>query len=193
MQAKHPRVQRFYRLELTQPAEQAGEKKCALCWTRRDQAYEEQAQLLGSYVLRTNRDHFSGPELWRLYMTLTRAEKGFKALKSDLGLRPNHHQIERRVEGHVFITILAYQLLRFIEYTFEQQGDTRCWRTIKRILQTHTYATLILPTGHGEVYRLRKAGIPEQSHKQIYNLFGIPWKKLPVKKSMVKRKVETTL
>ena len=193
VQAKHPRVQRFYRLELTPAGEPAEEKKGRLRWTRREQAYEEEAQLLGSYVLRTNRDHFSGSELWRLYMTLTRAEKGFKALKCDLGLRPNHHQIERRVEGHVFITILAYQLLRFIEYTFEQHGDTRCWRTIKRVLQTHTYATLIVPTGHGQIYRLRKAGIPEQSHKQIYNLFGIQWKKLPVKKSMVKRKVQATL
>ena len=62
-------------------------------------------------------------------MTLTRAEDGFKALKSDLGLRPNHHQIEGRVEGHVFITILAYQLLRFIQYTFEQHGDTRSWQS----------------------------------------------------------------
>ena len=126
-------------------------------------------------------------------MTLTRAEDGFKALKSDLGLRPNHHQIEGRVEGHVFITILAYQLLRFIQYTFEQHGDTRSWQSIKRVLQTHTYATLIVPTGHGQVYRLRKAGLPEQSHKQIYNLFGIQWQKLPVKKSMIKRKVLATL
>ena len=193
VQAKHPRVQRFYRLELTEAGEAAEEQKCSLRYTRRDQAYEEDTQLLGSYVLRTNRDHFSGPELWRLYMTLTRAEDGFKALKSDLGLRPNHHQIERRVEGHVFITILAYQLLRFIQYTFEQHGDTRSWQTIKRVLQTHTYATLIVPTRHGEVYRLRKAGLPEQSHKQIYNLFGIQWKKLPVKKSMIKRKVQATL
>ena len=121
---------------------------------------------------------------------MTRAEDAFKALKSDLGLRPNGHHIEPRVEGHVFITILAYQLLRFIQYTLERHADTRCWQTIKRVLQTHTYATLILPTRHGEVYRLRKAGIPEQSQKQIYNL---QWNKLPVKKSMVKRKVETTL
>ena len=193
VQAKHPRVQRFYRLELTEAGEAAKEQKCSLRCTRRDQAYEEDAQLLGSSVLRTNRDHFSGPELWRLYMTLTRAEDGFKALKSDLGLRPNHHQIEGRVEGHVFITILAYQLLRFIQYSFEQHGDTRSWQSIKRVLQTHTYATLIIPTRHGEVYRLRKAGLPEQSHKQIYNLFGIQWKKLPVKKSMIKRKVQATL
>lgn len=189
-QANHPRVQRYYHLEFTQAA---GAKKSAFYWRRKDQGYEENAQLLGCYALRTNRDHFSASELWRLYMTLTRAERGFKALKSDLGLRPNYHQIERRVEGHVFISILAYQLLRFIEYHLEQHGDTRCWQTIKRVLQTHTYATLILPTRQGEVYHLRKAGIPEASHKQIYHLFGIKWNKLPVKKRMVKRKVATIL
>ncbi len=183
----------LYSIELVEAAKGSKEKKCGLCWTRRDQACDENAQLLGCSVLRTNRHNFGGAQLWRLYMTLTRAEDGFKALKSDLGLRPNHHQIEPRVEGHVFITILAYQLLRFIEYTLERHGDTRCWQTIKRVLQTHTYATVILPTRQGEVYRLRKAGIPEQSHKQIYNLFQIQWKKLPVKKSMSKIKIELIL
>ena len=191
VQANHPRVQRYYHLEFTQAGKAAGAKKSALHWRRKDQGYEEHAQLFGCYVLRTNRDRFSTSELWRLYMTLTRAERGFKALKSDLGLRPNYHQIDRRVEGHVFISILAYQLLRFIEYSLEQHGDTRCWRTIKRVLQTHTYATVILPTHQGKVYHLRKAGIPETSHKQIYNLFGIKWNKLPVKKRMLKRKVAT--
>ena len=160
VQGQHSRVQRFYSIELTEAREGAEEKKWSLRWTRRDQAYEEDTQLLGCYVLRTNRENFTGAELWRLYMTLTRAEDAFKALKSDSGLRPNGHHIEPRVEGHVFITILAYQLLRFIQYTLERHADTRCWQTIKRVLQTHTYATLILPTRHGEVYRLRKAGIP---------------------------------
>ena len=117
---------------------------------------------------------------------MTRAEDGFKALKSDLGLRPNHHQLETRVEAHVFITILAYHLLRFIEYTLECQGDNRCWDTIKGLLETHTYATVIMPTRSGEVHRVRKAGIPEHSHKQIYNLFQIDWKNLPVKKTVVR-------
>ncbi len=112
LQGQHSRVQRFYSIELVEAAKGSKEKKCGLCWTRRDQACDENAQLLGCSVLRTNRHNFSGAQLWRLYMTLTRAEDGFKALKSDLGLRPNHHQIEPRVEGHVFITILAYQLLR---------------------------------------------------------------------------------
>ncbi|MDE0861918.1 MAG: hypothetical protein OSA93_17305 [Akkermansiaceae bacterium] len=46
--------------------------------------------------------------VWNLYLTLLRAEAGFKMLKSALGLRPNFHQIEKHVEGHIFIRILAY-------------------------------------------------------------------------------------
>lgn len=52
----------------------------------------------------------NGPELWKLYMTLLRAEQGFSALKGALGLRPNFHQLEGRVEGHIFISVLPYHL-----------------------------------------------------------------------------------
>ena len=44
-------------------------------------------------------------------------------LKNDLGLRPNHHRIERPVYGHIFISILAYHLLHHILYTLRLKGD----------------------------------------------------------------------
>ena len=56
-------------------------------------------------------------------------------------------------------------------YAFEQHGDPRSWQSIKRLLRTHTDATLIVPTGRGDAYRLRKASLTEQIHKQICNLF----------------------
>jgi hypothetical protein len=31
----------------------------------------------------------------------------FRSLKTDMGLRPVFHQIDRRVEGHLFISVLA--------------------------------------------------------------------------------------
>ena len=31
-------------------------------------------------------------------------------LKGTLGLRPNFHQLEKRVDGHIFISVLAYHL-----------------------------------------------------------------------------------
>ncbi len=73
-----------------------------LSFRRKDQACEKERELLGCYVLRTDQAALAGTDLWQLYMTLTRAQDGFKALKSDLGLRPNRHHIEPRVDAHVF-------------------------------------------------------------------------------------------
>ena len=98
-------MQRFYTIEL-KPA-----PDLEVSWNRVDQAYEDDEKLLGCYVLRTDRQDLKAPEFWSLYMGLTKTEEGFRALKSSLGLRPNYHQLEERVEGHVFITVLEYHLL----------------------------------------------------------------------------------
>ncbi len=193
LEGQHPRVQRFYQIDLKKITPAGQPDQWALSFRDKEQGCVRQQELSGCYVLRTDQADLPATDLWQLYMTLTRAEDGFKALKSDLGLRPNRHHIEPRVNGHVFICILAYHLLRFIEHTLERHGDNRCWQTIKRLMHTHTYATLVVPTNQGEIYRIRKAGIPEAAHKQIYNLFQIDWKNLPVKKTVIKRKSKTTL
>ena len=173
LQTRHARVQRFYTVALeSAPA-------LAVTWARVDKAYEADDQLLGCYVLRTERQNLSGPELWSLYMGLTKAEEGFRALKSTLGLRPNYHQREGRVEAHVFITVLAYHLLRWVLQTLEDARENRSWETLRAILQTHCYTTILLPTRGGLTYRLRKAGQPEESQKQIYRALRIQWERLP--------------
>ena len=60
----------------------------------------------GNYLLKTNRLDLSQDEIWHLYMMLTRVENAFRDLKSHLGLRPNFHQIEDRMDGHIFISTL---------------------------------------------------------------------------------------
>ena len=124
-------------------------------------------------------------------MTLSKAEDGFRALKSECGLRPNHHQLEHRVDAHIFISILAYQLQRFILYQLEQQGDHRSWSTLRRVLQTHTYSTIVIPTNTGVTYRIRKPGIPEECQRHIYNLLGVQLNKLPKTKIVIPKKSST--
>ena len=121
---KHPRVARFYQVSV------AGASSLTLTWERDDQRWNDEDDMAGCYALRTNRRDLGGEELWRLYMTLCRAEDGFQTVKSDLGLRPAFHQVEDRVNAHVFITVLAYQILRFILHTLESQQDTRSWYTL---------------------------------------------------------------
>jgi transposase len=174
LQAKHPRVQRFYTVAWV--VEPQGK---ALKWTRQDQQSQGDEELLGCYVLRTDQPSASAQEIWNLYMTLSQAEDGFRSLKGDLGLRPNYHQVDRRVEGHIWITILAYHLLCWIAATLEGFGDTRRWATLRRVLQTHCYTTLVVPTKGGKTYRMRKAGEPEELQKAIYQKLKVNWEGLP--------------
>ncbi len=65
----------------------------------------------GRYLLRTNMIAGRTPEeLWQFYMQLSEVEAAFKNLKDDLSLRPLYHQLERRIEAHIFISFLAYCL-----------------------------------------------------------------------------------
>lgn len=46
-------------------------------------------------------------ELWKFYMQLAQVEEAFQHLKSELVLRPFHHQKEERNEAHIFVAFLA--------------------------------------------------------------------------------------
>jgi len=181
MLAKHPRVARYYHIELVETTGAPFVLRCE----RKQDAYEEAGELHGCYVLRTNQADpgADAAELWHLYMILTRAEDGFRALKSDVGLRPNRHHRQDRVDSHVLISVLAYHLLHWITYTLRKQGDTRSWATIRRILSTHAYATICLFTRDGARYRIRKAGLPDEEQKRIYQSLGISWKGLPASRT----------
>ena len=180
IQARHPRARKFYTITLEDDAE-----GLRLRWTRDDELLAEAADLWGCYVLRTDEQTLNEHELWQLYISLTQAEEGFKALKTDLGLRPNPHHKEERVDAHVFICVLAYHLLRNILWTLEQKGDHRNWETLKRVLRTHCYTTILLPTRNGQTHRIRKAGQPEECQKAIYRNLGIEWGGLPCHRSVI--------
>lgn len=175
LKAQNSRVQRYYAIEFADGV---------LRFQRQDEPLNKALELIGCYVLRTNRPGLDAPGLWRLYMTLLNAEEGFRSLKSELGLRPNFHQKEHRVEGHVFITILAYHLLCFIHETLCRAEITQRWKTIRRLMSTHCYATIALPTKNGKVYRIRKASIPDEQQDRIYRIFGIDWKSLPKSRTL---------
>lgn len=174
LQQKHHRVQRYYSLDLGE-----GSGGPSLTWKRNDVSLEESSELFGCYVLRTDEQSLNEHQLWQLYICLTHAEDGFKAIKSDLGLRPNRYQKEDRVDGHIFICVLAYQLLRNMLWCLEQVGDHRSWDTIKRLLRTHCYTTVILPTKTGETHHLRRSGRPGEEQKDIYGKLNVSWQSLP--------------
>jgi len=175
LKERHRRVSRFYDINLSS-------EKGAIQLRWAQESPEDEGQFDGCYVIKTSRKDLKDDEIWQLYMTLLKVESGFKSLKSVLGLRPNFHTREDRVDGHILITILAYHILRSIEYTLEQSGDTRSWPTIRQLLCTHAYTTLIIPTVEGPVLNVRKPGLANAEQKIIYRKLNVEYRGLPEKK-----------
>jgi len=179
LQKKHPRVNRFHTLT---------HENNSLTIERKQDKYDLATELCGDYVLKTDKS-LRAVEIWQMYMSLLKAEAGFKMLKSALGLRPNFHQLEERVEGHIFISILAYHLLSWIRESFTQHGDNREWPTIRRLLQTHSVVTTRLPTINGEIITIRKPSQADPEQERIYQILGIEWRdQFPATKSVRKSK-----
>jgi transposase len=65
----------------------------------------------GHYLLRSNLTGEDPGVLWERYIQLTQIEAAFKAMKSELGIRPIYHQLGHRVEAHILVAFLAYCLL----------------------------------------------------------------------------------
>ncbi|MBW2135866.1 MAG: IS1634 family transposase [Deltaproteobacteria bacterium] len=144
-----------------------------------------QAKFSGSYYLRSNRQDLTDQELWSLYMMLTQVEEAFRALKSELGLRPVYHRRDRRLEGHLFITVLAYHLLAAIQRQLKRQGLAHRWQTIRTRLATQMRVTVSLTNDQGERLYLRQTTDPEPFHLQVYRALGLPPKPLKTKKIKV--------
>ena len=178
---RYKRVSRYYEIE--------GKEVNGvyyLSWRRKGE--EEDGRYDGSYLLRTNRKDLTGEEVWKIYIMLTRVERAFRDLKSGLGIRPIYHQKDIRVEGHIFISVLAYHLLHAIEYRLRLKGDGRSWNTIKQILQTHQVVSVVLPDVDGEhVHHIRVATEPEGEQKKIYESLGVNPKPIKRQRLTIKK------
>jgi hypothetical protein len=77
----------------------------------------------GYYLLRSNLTAEDPAVLWTRYMQLTQIEAAFRSLKSELGLRPVYHQLEHRIDAHIFIAFLAYCLQVTLKHRLRQHAS----------------------------------------------------------------------
>ena len=176
LKERYPRVSRYHHLSFD-----AQQRKLV---HEPDLEKKVKAELLdGGYLLRSDREDLDAEEAWLMYMTLTRAEAAFRAMKSPLAERPIFHHLEHRVETHIFLCVLAYHLLVAIETTLLGQGVHTSWATVRQTLETHQVSTIVLPTDTGAVLRIRKGSTPEPEHLELYRLLHVPPEVMKPKKT----------
>jgi transposase len=127
----------------------------------------------GVYCLRTNEMTWDEAALWRTYTMLTDLEAVFRCLKSELGLRPIYHHKEERSDGHLFITVLAYQVVQVIRRKLKVYGVRESWSSLRRIFTGQQRITASFRQKDGRTLHVRKATVAEPKLKQLYEYLQI--------------------
>jgi len=167
---KYARAAQHYTVELT--LDDTGKAVTAITWTKAPKPNSAMANP-GVYCLRTTLTEPDDATLWRIYSMLTNLEAVFRSLKTDLGLRPVYHQIQRRVEGHLFISVLAYYAVHTLRLQLKARGINEAWETIRNTLSTQVRITATLQRRDGRAVHVRKASRPEPRQQKIYQALNL--------------------
>jgi len=175
-------VSQHYDIVVTPDA--TGTKAASIAWTKTP---VEGSMLThpGVYCLRSNETTWDAETLWHTYTMLTDLEAVFRSLKSELGLRPVYHYKEERTEGHLFITVLAYQLVQAIRRKLEAAGETMSWTRLREILSVQRRVTATFQQRDAHTMHVRKATVAEPALQRLYEALGIDASPGGVQKLMV--------
>ena len=160
-----------YRIEVQTDADDP-QRAIGLSW-RQDARAGSRFTDPGVYCLRTNLLSWDEEKLWRTYTTLTDLEAVFRSLKSELGLRPIHHSREDRTDGHLFITVLAYQFVQFIREGLKRQDIHESWASLRKTFSIQRRVTVSFTQRDGRTLNVRKTTRPEPDLLRLYQALGI--------------------
>jgi transposase len=181
IQARHPQVNDLYDLDLRDT-----EDGVRLFWQIKEDRRNWRESREGAYLLRTNLQAETAEELWSKYVQLTEAEASFRALKSELSVRPLFHQLEPRVKAHVLVAFLGYALWVTLKQLLKRRpavtkpsasgaDNAQSMSPMRAIalLSRLQSADIVLPTNDGREIRLRRITEPTAEQKSLLGQLGI--------------------
>ena len=162
MQASYPHVADMYEIAVVQT-----ETGLRVEWKVLEDRLKWRAAREGAYLLRTNLNEDKAEDLWTKYIQLTEVEASFRALKSELSIRPIFHQLEKRVKAHIMVAFLGYALWVTLKHLLKRsQAELSPARALAMLSTLHS-ADIILPTTDGREIRLRRITSPTQEQKKL--------------------------
>jgi transposase len=168
IQARHPQVADLYAVKVV---EQSGALR--LDWQLIPGRGAWQQAREGAYLLRTNLPPAEPEQLWKSYIQLTEAEAAFRALKSELSIRPIFHQLERRAKAHVLVAFLGYALWVTLKHLLLRKRSDMSPGKALALLSTLQSADIVLPTTDGREIRLRRVTTPSSEQQFLLDQLGI--------------------
>ena len=141
---------------------------------RVDKAKLKAAELRdGHYLLRSNLTDEDPAVLWTRYVQLTQIEAVFRSLKSELRVRPIHHQLEHRADAHILIAFLAYCLQVTLKQQLVAHAPGLTPATVLEKLATIQMIDVCIPTTDGRWLILPRYTQPDPDTKMLLHQLNI--------------------
>lgn len=168
IKARHPQVADLYQIKL-----QETETGLSIEYGEITERRQWREAREGAYLLRTNLKEANTEKLWVQYIQLTEVEAVFRALKSELSIRPIYHQLERRVKAHIMVAFLGYALWVTLKHLLKRkEAELSSFKALSMLAGIHS-ADIILPTTDGRELRLRRVTTPDAEQKRLLDLLGV--------------------
>jgi hypothetical protein len=119
----------------------------------------------GRYLLRCNLSAQEPEQAWQFYMQRSHAAEACKDFKNDLSLRPIFHQLERRIEAHIFVSFLAYCLHVHLRACLRPLAPGLTPRSLWEKFAAMQMLDVHFPTSDGRELVFCRHTQPEKDHK----------------------------
>ena len=142
-----------------------------------DEKAKKEIELLdGCYVIKTsltNTNKDTKEEIHKAYKELIKVENAFKTLKSEfLEIRPLYLKTDNRIKGHIFLSMLAYNIV-FELKRFSKEAEIDFKSTIEKLKNIHTVKNIL----NDYIFET----IPEITDKSINKLLEVMKLKFPIR------------
>ena len=141
-----------------------------LDWDRIDEA---RANDEGTYLLRTNLPECDPKTLWKRYMIQGEIEYAFRELKNDLGLRPVYHQLDDRIEAHIFTAFMALCLFQTLRAIAREHAPGLTPRQIVEKFRTVKMVDVVMPTTDHRIVTLPRYIEPKKDVAILLDSLGL--------------------
>lgn len=144
---------------------------------------EERQSPEGEYFLRYSKEILNEEQIWDTYNMSRDVEATFRCLKTDLDIRPIFHQKDAYIFPHIWLGIVAYQVVNYIRLKLKEKDINYSWSTIVEKMQAQQYSLQSVNSKNGKIYT-KLCTRPTADLKEIYS--ALAFKERPfVRKSKV--------
>ena len=176
---KYPKGHPYF--EIAVKTDEKGDSVKEITW--KQQTPEKQDGQFGIYFLRTTLKDQSNKTYWHIYNLLKEIEYTNRVLKTDLKLRPIYHITDEHIESHLFLGILAYQLVCTIRHQLKAKGLHYDWRRILAKMSTQKITNTTLRQESGTLH-IQSCSKPSPDALDIYkklNYQSLPFKQRKIR------------